>query len=147
MEGSRGRTNPPFGIDRELCSGLCSQAAQRDPSSWISSWRLPIPNANGPCLACRRCGACAWCRNSTYPRHLVVLGRLAARLYVWCVSYRGLSGVLAALEERVPRDHPRQRIKEVAAAALERLSPEFDRMYARVGRASAPPERLPRRRC
>ena len=27
-------------------------------------------------------------------------------------------------------------------AALERLSPEFDRMYARVGRASVPPERL-----
>ncbi len=46
------------------------------------------------------------------------------------------------LEERVPRDHPLRRIKEVADAALERLSPEFDRMYARVGRASVPPERL-----
>ena len=30
----------------------------------------------------------------------------------------------------------------MADAALERLSPEFDRMYARVGRASVPPERL-----
>lgn len=29
-----------------------------------------------------------------------------------------------------------------ADAALERLSPEFDRVYASVGRASAPPERL-----
>ena len=46
------------------------------------------------------------------------------------------------LEERVPRDHPLRRIKAVADAALERLSPEFDRMYARVGRASVPPERL-----
>ena len=46
------------------------------------------------------------------------------------------------LEERVPRDHPLRRIKEVADAALARLSPEFDRMYARVGRASVPPERL-----
>ena len=70
-----------------------------------------------------------------------------ARLYVWCVSYRGLSAGLAALEERVPRDHPRRRIKEVATAVLERLSPEFDRMYAQVGRASVPPKRLPRRRC
>ena len=46
------------------------------------------------------------------------------------------------LEERVPQDHPLRRIKEVADAALERLSPEFDRMYARVGRAFVPPERL-----
>ena len=39
------------------------------------------------------------------------------------------------LEERVPQDHPLQRIKAVADAALERLSPTFDPMYARVGRA------------
>ena len=46
------------------------------------------------------------------------------------------------LEERVPQDHPLRWIKEVADAALERLSPVFDRMYAQVGRASVPPERL-----
>ena len=46
------------------------------------------------------------------------------------------------LEERVPEDHPLRRIKEVADAALARLSPTSDRMYARVGRASVPPERL-----
>ena len=46
------------------------------------------------------------------------------------------------LEERIPRDHPLRRIKEVADAALARLSPVFDGMYAQVGRASVPPERL-----
>ena len=46
------------------------------------------------------------------------------------------------LEERVPKDHPLRTIKTVADEALNRLSPEFDRMYSRVGRASVPPERL-----
>ena len=49
---------------------------------------------------------------------------------------------IVALEERVPRDHPLRRIKEMADAALTRLSPEFYRMYTRVGRASVPPEQL-----
>ena len=35
-----------------------------------------------------------------------------------------------------------RRIKEVADTALAQLSPLFDRMYASVGRASVPPERL-----
>ena len=42
---------------------------------------------------------------------------------------------LVDLEERVPRDHLLRRIKEGADAALERLSSEFDHMYAYVGRA------------
>ena len=46
------------------------------------------------------------------------------------------------LEERVPKDHPLRTIKVVADEALARLSPEFDRMYSKVGRASVPPERL-----
>ena len=46
------------------------------------------------------------------------------------------------LEERVPKDHPLRTIKAVADEALKRLSPEFDRMCSRVGRASVPPERL-----
>ena len=45
-------------------------------------------------------------------------------------------------EERVPKDHPLRTIKTVADEALVRLSPEFDRMYSKVGRASVPPERL-----
>ena len=46
------------------------------------------------------------------------------------------------LEERVPQDHPIRTIKIIVDDALERLSPEFDQMYSKVGRASVPPERL-----
>ena len=46
------------------------------------------------------------------------------------------------LERRVPPDHPLRTIKEVADRTLERLSGEFDRMYAEAGRPSIPPERL-----
>ena len=46
------------------------------------------------------------------------------------------------LVERVPWDHPLWRIKAVADAALVWRSPEFDRMYARVARASVPTKRL-----
>jgi transposase len=46
------------------------------------------------------------------------------------------------LEARVPPDHPLRTIKVLGDQALEALSPEFDRMYAEVGRPSIPPERL-----
>ena len=42
----------------------------------------------------------------------------------------------------MPADHPLRTIKVLADEALTRLSPEFDRMYADVGRPSIPPERL-----
>ena len=42
------------------------------------------------------------------------------------------------LEERMPADHPLRTIKALADEALARLSPEFDRMYADVGRPSIP---------
>ena len=45
-------------------------------------------------------------------------------------------------EERVPADHPLRTIKALADEALTRLSPEFDRMYADVGRPFITPERL-----
>ena len=45
-------------------------------------------------------------------------------------------------ERRVPKDHPVRRIKHLADAALEKLSPVFDEMYSAVGRPSIPPERL-----
>jgi transposase len=42
----------------------------------------------------------------------------------------------------VPRGHALKRIKEVADAALQRLSTLFAQMYSAVGRPSIPPERL-----
>jgi transposase len=45
-------------------------------------------------------------------------------------------------EKRVPKDHPVRRVKQLAEAALEGLSPVFDKMYSAVGRPSIPPGRL-----
>src|ERR1700674_4541397 len=49
---------------------------------------------------------------------------------------------LLSPEQRVPKDHPLRRIKQLADAALSELSPVFDEMYAAKGRPSVPPERL-----
>src|SRR6266516_1622744 len=46
------------------------------------------------------------------------------------------------LETRVPLDHPLRTIRRLADEALAELSSTFDNMYAEVGRASIPPERL-----
>ncbi len=46
--------------------------------------------------------------------------------------------------QRVPQDHPLRAIKAMTDRALQALSPEFDRLYSRVGRPSIPPERLMR---
>jgi transposase len=47
------------------------------------------------------------------------------------------------LEVRVRRDHPLRPIREIANAALEELSGDFEALYsARQGRPSIPPERL-----
>jgi transposase len=45
-------------------------------------------------------------------------------------------------EARVPKDHPLRVVRRVVNAALVDLSPDFDRLYARLGRPSVPPERL-----
>lgn len=42
----------------------------------------------------------------------------------------------------VPEDHPIRRIKPVVDQALAELSPLFERIYARIGRPSIPPEHL-----
>src|SRR3954471_19902177 len=44
--------------------------------------------------------------------------------------------------QRVPKDHPIRRIKEMADMQLKYLSPLFDTMYSGVGRPSIPPEKL-----
>ncbi len=49
---------------------------------------------------------------------------------------------LVAIEDQVPADHPLRDIKRIADEAFKGLSPTFDRMYARRGRPSVPPEHL-----
>lgn len=45
-------------------------------------------------------------------------------------------------DELVPRDHPLRAIRRLVNAALERLSPQFDAIYAEAGRPSIAPEKL-----
>src|SRR3970040_2175318 len=45
-------------------------------------------------------------------------------------------------EERVPQDHPLRTIRRLVDRVLTELSPDFDRLYAKVGRPSVPPEKL-----
>jgi transposase len=47
-----------------------------------------------------------------------------------------------SLEARVPPDHPLRAIRRITDRALERLSPEFSRLYIHFGRPSVPPEKL-----
>ena len=44
--------------------------------------------------------------------------------------------------DRVPKDHPLRRVKDMADAALKALSPTFGKMYSERGRPSIPPEQL-----
>ena len=45
-------------------------------------------------------------------------------------------------EARVRADHPLRPIRRMTDAALQRLSPRFDRLYSTIGRPSIPPEKL-----
>jgi len=45
-------------------------------------------------------------------------------------------------EERIPPDHPLRTVRRMTDTILQRLSPRFDRLYARIGRPSIPPEKL-----
>ena len=45
-------------------------------------------------------------------------------------------------EARVRPDHPLRPIRTMTDAALQRLSPRFDRLYSTTGRPSIPPEKL-----
>lgn len=46
------------------------------------------------------------------------------------------------LEERIPPDHPLRSLRRMTDAALRELDPLFDRLYAKIGRPSIPPEQL-----
>src|SRR5229473_7138417 len=45
-------------------------------------------------------------------------------------------------ERRVPGDHPLRAIRAMVEVALHHMGPQFERMYAKVGRPSIPPEQL-----
>src|SRR6267154_2198647 len=45
-------------------------------------------------------------------------------------------------EQRVRSDHPLRPIRRMVDEILKQLSPQFHKMYARVGRPSIPPEQL-----
>jgi transposase len=45
-------------------------------------------------------------------------------------------------DQRVPKDHPLRRIREMVEAALKEMSPRFAVMYSRYGRPSIAPEKL-----
>jgi len=46
------------------------------------------------------------------------------------------------LEKRIPSDHPLRAIRKLTDEALRELSEDVDKLYARDGRPSVPPERL-----
>jgi transposase len=52
------------------------------------------------------------------------------------------SMVVVDLEELIPEQHPIRRVRPFVEAALARLEPTFEEMYAKVGRPSIPPEHL-----
>src|SRR5207245_5623738 len=44
--------------------------------------------------------------------------------------------------KRVPQEHPLRRIRSIVDRVLDQLSPRFNKLYARAGRPSIPPEKL-----
>ena len=46
------------------------------------------------------------------------------------------------LDTRIPADHPLRAIRALIDEALTGLSRDFNKLYARAGRPSIPPERL-----
>jgi transposase len=45
-------------------------------------------------------------------------------------------------EQRIPKAHPLRASRTLVDGVLDAMSPDFDRLYARTGRPSIPPERL-----
>ena len=45
-------------------------------------------------------------------------------------------------EKRVPKDHPLRAIRAMVDMALRNMGPQFEAMYAKVGRPSIAPEKL-----
>jgi transposase len=53
----------------------------------------------------------------------------------------GMSSYISP-EQRVRKDHPLRPIRAMVDQVLKELSPRLDKMYAKVGRPSIPPEQL-----
>lgn len=47
-----------------------------------------------------------------------------------------------SIEERVPATHPLRPIRQITDRVLTALSPQFSKLYAKIGRPSIPPEKL-----
>jgi transposase len=47
-----------------------------------------------------------------------------------------------SIEQRVPATHPLRSIRQMTDRVLANLSPQFTKMYAKIGRPSIPPEKL-----
>src|SRR5579871_3487357 len=47
-----------------------------------------------------------------------------------------------SIEQRVPATHPLRSIRQMTDRVLVNLSPQFTKMYAKIGRPSIPPEQL-----
>src|SRR5256712_4984121 len=45
-------------------------------------------------------------------------------------------------EQRVPQDHPLRAIRKLSDAVFAELSPQFDKLYARMGRPSIAPQKV-----
>jgi transposase len=54
------------------------------------------------------------------------------------------SGIFSYIsaEKRVPKDHPLRAVRAMVDVALRNMGPQFDAMYAKVGRPSIAPEKL-----
>ena len=50
--------------------------------------------------------------------------------------------IYISAEKRVPKDHPLREVRAMVDVALRNMGPQFDAMYAKVGRPSIPPEKL-----
>ena len=47
-----------------------------------------------------------------------------------------------SIEQRVPPTHPLRSIRQMTDRVLANISPQFTKMYAKIGRPSIPPEKL-----
>jgi len=45
-------------------------------------------------------------------------------------------------EDRIPQNHPMRKMRELIDPILQKMSPQFEKMYAETGRPSIPPEYL-----